>query len=82
MRLSTRKVCLEFLPRVCDTCISFPNAATLKNDDAEDSGEEGEDNEAIVQESKALKMGAAKQIAAEKQPTGRVVGVIKRNWRA
>lgn len=56
--------------------------ATLKNDDAEDSEDEGDD-EAILLERKALQKeeNAIKQAAA-KQPTGRVVGVIKRNWRA
>ncbi|KAI0060894.1 RNB-domain-containing protein [Artomyces pyxidatus] len=55
---------------------------TLKNDDVEDSDEEGDNNEAIVEERKALKTEEAARRAAEKQPTGRVVGIIKRNWRA
>jgi exosome complex exonuclease DIS3/RRP44 len=55
--------------------------ATLKNDDAEDSEDEGD--EAILLERKALlKEESAIKQAAAKQPTGRVVGVIKRNWRA
>jgi hypothetical protein len=33
-------------------------------------------------ESKALRAEHAKKAPAEKQPTGRVVGIIKRNWRA
>jgi len=54
--------------------------ATLKNDDAEDSGEEGDDNnEATIKEAKAMRL---EKRTSEKQPTGRVVGVIKRNWRA
>lgn len=56
--------------------------ATLKNDDAEDSDDEGEDNnEATIKESKALSSENAHR-TADKQPTGRIVGVIKRNWRA
>ncbi|EGN94814.1 hypothetical protein SERLA73DRAFT_171208 [Serpula lacrymans var. lacrymans S7.3] len=57
--------------------------ATLRNDDAEDSGEEGEDKETLVREreSKAVRSEISKR-PTEKQPTGRVVGVIKRNWRA
>ena len=55
--------------------------ATLKNDDAEDSGEEGdEDNdEVLVKESRHIR---SEKQTSEKQPTGRIVGVIKRNWRA
>ncbi len=49
--------------------------ATLKNDDAEDSGSE---DEVAAKESNA----ATLSLSSEKQPTGRVVGVIKRNWRA
>lgn len=49
---------------------------TLKNDDAE--GSEGEDDEGVaVKESKSAISGAS----SERQPTGRVVGVVKRNWR-
>lgn len=55
--------------------------ATLKNDDAEESEEEGDDIEARAEE-QALRADAAKRKAAERQPTGRVVGVIKRNWRS
>ncbi|KAJ8597115.1 RNB-domain-containing protein [Rhizopogon salebrosus TDB-379] len=56
--------------------------ATLKNDDAEDSEEEGDDLLVHEHESKALRAERTKKPPAEKQPTGRVVGVIKRNWRA
>ncbi|KAF9043793.1 RNB-domain-containing protein [Hymenopellis radicata] len=53
--------------------------STLKNDDAEDSGSEGEDEEEVVaKESKA----STSSLSSAKQPTGHVVGVIKRNWRA
>ncbi|KII94407.1 hypothetical protein PLICRDRAFT_100657 [Plicaturopsis crispa FD-325 SS-3] len=55
--------------------------ATLKNDDAEESDEE-EESEALAEETKLLRSEMAKASAAEKQPTGRVVGIIKRNWRA
>jgi len=59
------------------------NIATLKNDDADNSDDdEGEDNEAIARESKALRAENAAKRANERQPTGRIVGVIKRNWRA
>ncbi|TFK48126.1 RNB-domain-containing protein [Heliocybe sulcata] len=54
--------------------------ATLKNDDAEDTDEEGEGGEGEVraEERKAVEVGEK----GEKQPTGRVVGIVKRNWRA
>ncbi|KAI0318354.1 RNB-domain-containing protein [Amylostereum chailletii] len=55
---------------------------TLRNDDVEDSDEEGEPNDAIVDERRILKAEESARRAAEKQPTGRVVGIIKRNWRA
>jgi exosome complex exonuclease DIS3/RRP44 len=51
--------------------------ATLKDDDAEDS--EDDMDEVAVRESKVLQ---EKSRSHDKQPTGRVVGVIKRNWRA
>lgn len=59
--------------------------ATLKNDDAEDDkdeeGDEGDD--ALVKESNVLRLENAKRTSElEKQPTGRIVGIIKRNWRA
>ncbi|PPR00807.1 hypothetical protein CVT26_012448 [Gymnopilus dilepis] len=54
---------------------------TLKDDDAEDSADEAdvEGHEVLVRESKVLR---TEQRSLEKQPTGRVVGIIKRNWRA
>ncbi|RDX49603.1 RNB-domain-containing protein [Lentinus brumalis] len=55
--------------------------ATLRNDDAEDSEDEGDDDETLA-ERKVLEAEAAKQAASSKQPTGRVVGIIKRNWRS
>lgn len=56
--------------------------AALKNDDAEDSQDEGED-EMLVQEKKVLQEEhVAAPTSSSKQPTGRVVGIVKRNWRA
>ncbi|EIW76973.1 RNB-domain-containing protein [Coniophora puteana RWD-64-598 SS2] len=57
---------------------------TLKNDDAESSGDEREENEERMaeQERRAVRVSAEEKKAAEKQPTGRIVGVVKRNWRA
>jgi exosome complex exonuclease DIS3/RRP44 len=57
-------------------------SAALKNDDAEDSEDEGED-EMLVQEKQALQEERVTvQTSSSKQPTGRVVGIVKRNWRA
>ncbi|KAJ3529635.1 hypothetical protein NM688_g7830 [Phlebia brevispora] len=55
--------------------------ATLKNDDAEEAEEE-EGAEEVVAERKALQEETQKRQAAERQPTGRIVGIIKRNWRS
>ncbi|KAG6853480.1 hypothetical protein C0991_004096 [Blastosporella zonata] len=54
--------------------------STLKNDDAEDSGDEGDDEE--DQFTRREKQVEDVKRTSEKQPTGRIVGVIKRNWRA
>ncbi|KAJ7651983.1 hypothetical protein DFH06DRAFT_995753 [Mycena polygramma] len=54
--------------------------ATLKNDDA-DSDEDEENDDVIRQEAKAVRASEAMAEQKEKQPTGRVVGIIKRNWR-
>lgn len=57
-------------------------SAALKNDDAEDSEDEGED-EMLAQENKALQEErVTAPTSSSKQPTGRVVGIVKRNWRA
>ena len=56
----------------------FP-LATLKDDDVEDSDDEPDETDTLARESKALR---SRQPVAVKQPTGRVVGIIKRNWRA
>ena len=53
--------------------------ATLKNDDAEESDEEGE---RVTVDEKALRAEPSSRPITEKQPTGRIVGIIKRNWRA
>jgi exosome complex exonuclease DIS3/RRP44 len=60
----------------------FYAEATLKDDDVEEAEEEGEENEVFARESKVVRSEIAKRTVAEKQPTGRVVGIIKRNWRA
>jgi len=74
---STRTVCA---PHSSASDCSCSSLATLKNDDAEDSGDEGdEDDEIIAREKKAVR---SENVTSEKQPTGRIVGVIKRNWRA
>jgi exosome complex exonuclease DIS3/RRP44 len=53
--------------------------AALKNDDADESDEEGE---RVVMEEKTPSAEIPSRTPAEKQPTGRIVGIIKRNWRA
>ncbi|KAI0282541.1 hypothetical protein BGY98DRAFT_954568 [Russula aff. rugulosa BPL654] len=53
--------------------------STLKNDDAEESDEEGE---RVIVDEKALRTEPSSRPITEKQPTGRIVGIIKRNWRA
>lgn len=55
-------------------------SATLKNDNAEDAGEE-EGVTDVAAERKVVSENE-KRRAAERQPTGRVVGIIKRNWRS
>ena len=49
----------------------------LRNDDA-DEEHDGDVIEEEVKSRKASEKGREK----EKQPTGRVVGIIKRNWRS
>ncbi|KAF7306440.1 Exosome complex exonuclease dis3 [Mycena indigotica] len=55
--------------------------ATLKNDDAADSDEEEENDEIIRKEAHAARVGEAAASKKQAQPTGRVVGIVKRNWR-
>ncbi|KAI0033260.1 RNB-domain-containing protein [Vararia minispora EC-137] len=54
----------------------------LKNDDVEDSDEEGEPLGLVAEEQRILREEESARQAAERQPTGRVVGIVKRNWRA
>ncbi|KAG6836902.1 hypothetical protein H0H93_001489 [Arthromyces matolae] len=54
--------------------------STLKNDDAEDSGDEADKEEDEF--SRRERQVEDVKRSSEKQPTGRIVGVIKRNWRA
>jgi exosome complex exonuclease DIS3/RRP44 len=59
--------------------------ATLKNDDVDDDENgDGEDGmEVTGKEDKFIRSGRKeKGSEREKKPTGRVVGVIKRNWRS
>jgi exosome complex exonuclease DIS3/RRP44 len=62
--------------------------STLKDDDAESSGDERDEDEAnddVSSREKRLfaqEQEAKQRKAKERQPTGKVVGVIKRNWRA
>lgn len=54
----------------------------MKNDDAEGSDGEGDESDidgVTAREARLLKTSAQTK---ERQPTGRIVGVIKRNWRA
>ncbi|VDB83383.1 unnamed protein product [Peniophora sp. CBMAI 1063] len=54
---------------------------TLKIADVEDSEDEGEPLEPIGEELRILKEEEDARRAAERQPTGRIVGIVKRNWR-
>ncbi|KAG6817260.1 hypothetical protein H0H87_010921 [Tephrocybe sp. NHM501043] len=54
--------------------------STLKNDDAEGLGDEADEEE--DQFSRLEKQVEDVKRTSEKQPTGCIVGVIKRNWRA
>ena len=54
----------------------------MKNDDADDTDEDASDDEESRAERKALRADAARRVAKERQPTGRIVGIIKRNWKS
>lgn len=61
----------------------------MKDDDADDSDAEREeaDDKARIEEEKILRRevqatSGSDPKGKEKQPTGKVVGIIKRNWRA
>lgn len=62
----------------------FRFVAALKNDDADDSGDEEVAIDELERERKEKRDGdeVAAKNSLEKLPTGRVVGVFKRNWRA
>lgn len=65
----------------------YSKKATLRNDDPDDSEEEEDagKGDAEARERRLLAQSNAQQqskASTEKQPTGRVVGIIKRNWRA
>lgn len=74
---------LVSLPKTTADSI-FLFAAALKNDDADDSGDEDVAIDELERERKEKTDGeeVALKNSIEKQPTGRVVGVFKRNWRA
>ncbi|KAK2462485.1 hypothetical protein APHAL10511_005455 [Amanita phalloides] len=61
---------------------------TLQHDDAESSGDDRDDDELnaeVLSREKSLllkEQRTKEKKAREKQPTGKVVGIIKRNWRA
>jgi len=56
--------------------------AALKNDDAEDSEGEGEDETLVREKKVSQEERGVVTPNSSKQPTGRVVGIVKRNWRA
>ena len=59
--------------------------ATLRNDDPDESEEDEDTDEAIAEESEKrilAREASGKKPSSEKQPTGRIVGIITRNWRA
>ena len=59
-----------------------PIIATLKNDDADESEEETDDLEAAAERKALRPEQSARAAHSERQPTGRIVGIIKRNWRS
>ncbi|PWN27938.1 putative DIS3 3`-5` exoribonuclease required for 3` end formation of 5.8S rRNA [Jaminaea rosea] len=59
--------------------------SALKNDDAEGEGEGEEDNEAVDDAEAKLDKKEKKEATSsrgERQPTGKVVSIIRRNWRS
>ncbi|GLB43614.1 putative RNR ribonuclease family protein [Lyophyllum shimeji] len=58
--------------------------SALKNDDVEYSGDEGDEEEEdpVLRREKQVLISEDVKRTAGKQPTGRIVGIIKRNWRA
>jgi len=55
---------------------------TLKDDDAEISEGDIDDNGTDEVRAREMKVGHNEGRNSDKQPTGKVVGIIKRNWRA
>ena len=54
----------------------------LKNDDAGGSDSEHEDSADESEEGHVkAEISRQRKSSAQKQPTGRIVGIIKRNWR-
>lgn len=75
--------CVILVLRIPPSILTFESLGTLKNDDAEDSDEEeGEDDVEAAAERQIVQKEGTKRPAAEKQPTGRIVGMVKRNWRS
>jgi exosome complex exonuclease DIS3/RRP44 len=68
----------ELVSHITQTMLTNPKA-TLKNDDADESDEEGE---RVFVNEEVPRPEVPSRAVSEKQPTGRVIGVIKRNWRA
>jgi hypothetical protein len=66
--------------------IAIYHVEALKNDDADD--DEGDAQEGSRAESRLAEIekktaaAAAQQNPVEKRPTGKVVGIVKRNWRS
>jgi exosome complex exonuclease DIS3/RRP44 len=66
---------------------SWPFVATLKDDAAQDSDDEDPDagdevDAAARAEARALRATISSSASSrEKRPTGKIVGIIKRNWR-
>ncbi len=63
------------------------STATLKNDNPEDESDaEGEDEGIITEKTQEKRLldkdATSNKTALDKQPTGRIVGIMKRNWRA
>ena len=59
--------------------------AAQRNDNPDDSASEGgpsDEEEDVDRRERRAARDTAERSPKEKQPTGRVVGVMKRNWRA
>ncbi len=66
---------------------NISSTVALRDDDAESSDDDGDERDARRREAvleareRENARGTAKANPVEKQPTGKVVGIIKRNWR-